>query len=502
MKRSLEKHMSHKLTFKQNLLSFRRTKIVATLGPASSSPETLDALIAAGVDVFRLNFSHGTHESHAETFKRIQEAIKRSGRHVAVLGDLCGPKIRVGHFADGPIELCEGKEITITVRKVAGTSELIPSEYEHLAKDVKAGDRILMADGTRELEVISVQDTEILCRVIRGGSLSDRKGINLPNIEISAPSFTPKDRDDAAFACELGVDYLALSFVRSAEDVLEVKRFIAEHGADIPVMSKIEKPEAIRNIDAILEASDAIMIARGDLGVEMPAEEIPLIQKELTRMCICANKPVIVATQMLESMITAGTPTRAEVTDVAWAAMAGADAVMLSGETSVGKYPVEAVKTMDRIVRMIEGYQANHDRFNSVVSHEHLADYENEMSDQILEGLSRSAAKMSRELNAKAIAVCAKTGLTTRMVSEERPNAPIIGMSTDPKICARMSLYWGVYPVLVNEDVIKAPWKFIAGILDKTGIYNKTEDAGRYVLLVTLRDYAMALTPSLKILVD
>ena len=494
--------MSQPLEFKKNLLSFRRTKIVVTQGPASSSPEVLDALIAAGVDVFRLNFSHGSHESHAESFRLIKEAIKRSGRNVAVLGDLCGPKIRVGHFENGPIELVEGKTITITVRKVPGNSNLIPSEYEHLAKDVKAGDRILMADGTRELRVESVDGTEILCTVIRGGSLSDRKGINLPNIEISAPSFTEKDRDDAAFACKLGVDYIAMSFVRTAEDVREVKRFIAEQGADIPVMSKIEKPEAIRNIEAILDASDAIMIARGDLGVEMPAEEIPLIQKELTHMCICANKPVVVATQMLESMISAGTPTRAEVTDVAWAAMAGADAVMLSGETSVGKYPVEAVKTMDRIVRMIEGYQANNDRFRSVVKHEHLADYENEMSDQILEGLSRSAAKMSRELNAKAIAVCAKTGLTARMVSEERPNAPIIGMSTDPRICARMSLYWGVLPVIVDEDVIKAPWKFVPGILANTGIYNKSDDAGRYVLLVTLRDYAMALTPSLKILVD
>ena len=475
---------------------------MATQGPATSTPEVLDAMIAAGVDVFRLNFSHGSHESHAESMRAIKEAIARSGRHVAVMGDLCGPKIRVGHFEKGSIELVEGSRVTITVRKVMGHDGLIPSEYEELAKDVKPGDRILMADGTRELRVVSVDDTEVLCDVVRGGVISDRKGINLPNVAISTPSFTAKDKDDAAFACELGVDYLAMSFVRSAKDVLELKAFLAERGADIPVMSKIEKPEAVHNIESIMEASDAIMVARGDLGVEMPAEEIPLIQKELTRMAIRANKPVVIATQMLESMIGAGTPTRAEVTDVAWAAMEGADAVMLSGETSVGKYPVEAVKTMDRIVRMIEGYQYHTDRFFSLVSHEHPADFEVSMDSQILEGLSRSATKMARELNAKAVAVCAKTGTTARMISAERPLSPIIAMGCNERICARMGLYWGVLPCLVDEQVIKSPWKFVPQILKDTGIYNDSTDLGRYVILVTLRDYAMALTPSLKILVD
>ena len=490
------------LNFEDKKLSFRRTKIVATQGPATSTPEVLDAMIAAGVDVFRLNFSHGSHESHAESMRAIKEAIARSGRHVAVMGDLCGPKIRVGHFEKGSIELVEGSRVTITVRKVMGHDGLIPSEYEELAKDVKPGDRILVADGTRELRVVSVDDTEVLCDVVRGGVISDRKGINLPNVAISTPSFTAKDKDDAAFACELGVDYLAMSFVRSAKDVLELKAFLAERGADIPVMSKIEKPEAVHNIESIMEASDAIMVARGDLGVEMPAEEIPLIQKELTRMAIRANKPVVIATQMLESMIGAGTPTRAEVTDVAWAAMEGADAVMLSGETSVGKYPVEAVKTMDRIVRMIEGYQYHTDRFFSLVSHEHPADFEVSMDSQILEGLSRSATKMARELNAKAVAVCAKTGTTARMISAERPLSPIIAMGCNERICARMGLYWGVLPCLVDEQVIKSPWTFVPQILKDTGIYNDSTDLGRYVILVTLRDYAMALTPSLKILVD
>lgn len=491
-----------KMRFNNQLLSFRRTKIVATQGPATSTPEVLDAMIAAGVDVFRLNFSHGTHESHAESYRRIREAIARSGRNVAILGDLCGPKIRVGHFENGSIEIAEGTQVTLTVRKVQGHEGLIPSEYEGLARDVKPGDSILMADGTRELRVDSVDGTEIVCTVVRGGVISDRKGINLPNVEISTPSFTEKDREDCILACKLGVDYIAISFVRTAEEVLEVKEFIRAQGVDIPVMSKIEKPEAIKNIEAIIEVSDAIMIARGDLGVEMPEEEIPLIQRELTRMAIDANKPVVVATQMLESMISSGMPTRAEVTDVAWAAMAGADAVMLSGETSVGKYPVEAVKMMNKIVRMIEGYQSHSDRFLSLVAHDHLADSESNMDSQILEGLTRSASKMARELNAKAIAVCAKTGTTARMISAERPPAPIIAMSTDRRICSRMGLYWGVLPVVVEEDVIKKPWNFVPDILKDTGIYDSPTDAGRYVLLVTLRDYAMALTPSLKILVD
>lgn len=494
------------MTFRDQLnflskLTMRRTKIIATLGPSTEDPAVLDALLAAGVDVFRMNFSHGTHDSHIASFTAVKEAIKRSGRHVAILGDLCGPKIRVGNFPDGPIELIDGTNVTITVRQVPGTATLIPSEYVDLAKDVSAGDTILLADGTRELRVLSVLDTEIECLVIRGGSLSNRKGLNLPNVNISSPSFTEKDREDAELAVKLGVDYLALSFVRQAKEVHELKEFLRERSADIPVMSKIEKPEALQNIDEIVEASDAIMIARGDLGVEMPCEEIPLIQKELTRLCILANKPVVVATQMLESMISAGTPTRAEVTDVAWAAMAGADAVMLSGETSVGKYPVKAVESMDRIVRIVEGYQSKTDRFTSLVSHDKTSDHESAMDSQIFEGLSRSAATMSRELNAKAIAVCAKTGTTCRMIAQERPHSPIMGMSTDPKICARMNLYWGVLPVLVHDDVIRAPWLYISKILDDTGIYIHTKPQ-RYVILVTLRGYDMVLTPSLKIIVD
>lgn len=494
------------MTFRKQLnflskLTMRRTKIIATLGPSTEDPATIEALLSAGVDVFRMNFSHGTHETHIASFAAVKEAIKKSGRHVAILGDLCGPKIRVGIFPDGPIQLIEGKTVTITVRDVPGTATLIPTEYAHLHRDVKAGDTILLADGVRELRVRSVKDTEIECLVIRGGSLSNRKGLNLPNVNISSPSFTEKDRKDAELAIRLGVDYLALSFVRQAAEIHELRDFLRERNADIPIMSKIEKPEALGNIDDIVEASDAIMIARGDLGVEMPCEEIPLIQKELTRLCILANKPVVVATQMLESMISSGTPTRAEVTDVAWAAMAGADAVMLSGETSIGKYPIQAVENMDRIVRIVEGYQSKSDRFTSLVSHDKTSDHESAMDSQIFEGLSRSAATMSRELNAKAIAVCAKTGTTCRMIAQERPHSPILGLSTDPRICARMNLYWGVLPILVHEDVIRSPWVYISKILEDTGLYTSRRTQ-QYVILVTLRGFDMALTPSLKIIVD
>lgn len=494
--------MGSRLDVSGDLLALRRTKIVATVGPASSEEATLLALIERGVDVFRMNFSHGTHEGHRATFAAIKAAIARSGRSVAVLGDLCGPKIRVGRFVKGSILLEEGSKVVITVRKVMGDNGLIACEYAHLASDVKAGDRLLLADGTRELRVDGIQETEIMCTVVRGGELSDRKGMNLPGVNVSEASFTAKDKDDAAFACELGVDYLALSFVRQARDVVELKEFLTQRGADIPVVAKIEKAEALDCIEEILHVSDAIMVARGDLGVEMPAQDVPLVQRELTRMAIESNKPVIIATQMLESMITSGFPTRAEVTDVAWAAMNGADAVMLSGETSVGKYPVETVAMMDKIVRVIEANQSKHDGFLSLVRHAELACSKGEQEMCLLEGLSRSATLIARELQARALAVCANTGTTCRMIAQERPSAPVIGMATRASICARMSLYWGVIPVLIEEEVVKAPWRFMSQILQRPGVKPLLDDDGRYVVLVTLRDSALALTPSIKVLVD
>src|SRR6185295_12888639 len=300
------------------------------VGPASSTVEALVGLIEAGVDVFRLNFSHGTHESHGKVFEAIRAASARAKKQVAVLGDLCGPKIRVGTFEGGGIDLAWGGEVVVTVREVEGKPGLIPSEYRALAADVVPGDRVLLDDGKMQLQVKAVEGTEIRCEVLAGGRLTDRKGMNLPGVRVSAPALTEKDKADAAFAVKLGVDYLALSFVRAPTDVADLKALLRDLRAETPVIAKIEKPEALDTIGGILEVADAIMVARGDLGVEMAEEEVPLIQ------------------QMLESMIESARPTRAEVTDVAAAALSRVDAVMLSAETASGKHPREAVATMDR----------------------------------------------------------------------------------------------------------------------------------------------------------
>ncbi|PIW02357.1 MAG: pyruvate kinase, partial [Deltaproteobacteria bacterium CG17_big_fil_post_rev_8_21_14_2_50_63_7] len=294
---------SPRFDFHRPALHTRRTKILATLGPASSTQARIAELIRAGVNVFRLNFSHGTHETHRQTYANIRAAAAECGEHIAILGDLCGPKIRAGHFEHDSIEIVEGQPVVVTVREVMGRDGLIPSEYKHLAKDVKAGDRILIDDGRKELRVERIEDdTEIHCRVVRGGTVSNRKGINLPRVNVSSPALTEKDREDAVLAAELGVDYIALSFVRQASDVEQLVDLLASLGKSIPIISKIEKPEALDHLEAILKVSRGIMVARGDLGVEMPAEEVPMIQRELTRLAIEHNRVVIVATQMLESM--------------------------------------------------------------------------------------------------------------------------------------------------------------------------------------------------------
>ena len=479
----------------------RRTKIVATVGPASDSPEVLEALIKAGVNVFRQNFSHGTHESHAALYANIRATADKLGEHVAILADLCGPKIRVGHFKDGAIELTEGQQVTVTVRDVEGEPGLIPSEYEALANDVKPSDRLLLDDGRRELRVVSVEGTEIRCEVVRGGRLSNRKGINLPGVEISAPSLTDKDRADAVFASELGVDFMALSFVRHQTDVYALKQLLQEHGRVIPIISKIEKPEALDHIEGILAASDGIMVARGDMGVEMAAEEVPLIQRELTQLAIEHNTAVIVATQMLESMIRNPTPTRAEVTDVAWAAMAGADAVMLSGETAAGDHPVDAVQTMDRVLRLVEGHQFHHDRFGGLIEHTTAATDEATADLQLSEALARGTAQLSRELSARAIAVCSYTGHTAHMISAERPAAPILALTANASTARRLAIYWGVRPDLATDAEMNDP---IQPTLTRVRRFEMTDpDAHQFVLLVTGgRNEQERLAPGIKILMS
>ncbi len=458
-------------------LKRRRTKIVATIGPASSSDEMVERLIVAGVDVFRLNFSHGTHATHAENIARIRKVAEKLGQNVAILGDLCGPKIRVGTFTGGGIELAHGAKVTVTTRDVEGHGDVVPSQYEHLAKDVTPGDRVLLDDGKLELRVVSTDGkTEVTCEVVHGGWLSNKKGMNLPGVAVSAPALTPKDKDDATFAANEGVDFLALSFVRSAGDVKLLRALLGALGKnDIPIVAKIEKPEAIAAIDEILEVVDAIMIARGDLGVEMPAEEVPLLQSELIRVSIERNRPVIVATQMLESMIENARPTRAEVTDVAAAALGRTDAVMLSAETAAGKNPVTAVATMDRILRLVEGYQYTHNQHGRV-----LEVKTGQNAQDPGEALSRATSLLSADLGVRAVVVPTRTGRTARLVSAERPAAPVVALTPDIAMCRRLALSWGLMPELVAPADLASPREVAVEMVRRLGL----AEPGQTVLLV------------------
>jgi pyruvate kinase len=466
-----------RVNLSQVALKRRRTKIVATLGPASSSDEMVERLVVAGVNVFRLNFSHGNHGTHGENIARIRKVAEKLGQNVAILGDLCGPKIRVGLFQGGGAELVAGTRLTVTTRDVEGSAELIPSQYAELAQDVKPGDRVLLDDGKLELRVIATDGkTEVTAEVIHGGWLSNKKGMNLPGVNVSAPALTQKDRLDAAFAAQQGVDFLALSFVRTAHDVADLRALLDGIGhRAIPIVAKIEKPEAIAAIDSILEAADGIMVARGDLGVEMPAEEVPLLQSELIRVAIERNKPVIVATQMLESMIESARPTRAEVTDVAWAAMARTDAVMLSAETAAGKNPVTCVATMDRILRLVEGYQyahGEHGHVSRLTTGQHAADPN--------EALSRATSLLSSDLGVRAIVVPTRSGRTARLVSAERPAAPVIALAEDPRLCRRLALSWGLIPELATPEALQDPRKAALDAVKHLGL----AENGHTVLLV------------------
>jgi len=333
----------------------RRAKIVCTLGPATDSPERCRALVEAGMDVARLNFSHGEHAEHGRRFREVRQAAQAAGRNVAVLADLQGPKIRLGRFAEGPVTWATGERVRITVEDIEGTHDRVSTTYKQLADDVRPGDKLLVDDGNVALIAVEVEDgTDVVCDVTEGGTVSNNKGLSLPGVDVSVPAMSEKDAEDLEFALRLGVDYIALSFVRHAEDVKLVHRVMDRVSIRRPVIAKIEKPEAVENLEAIVLAFDGVMVARGDLGVEMPLEQVPVVQKRAIEVCRDNAKPVIVATQMLESMINHSRPTRAEASDVANAVIDGADAVMLSGETSVGKYPVQAVATMSRIISSVE----------------------------------------------------------------------------------------------------------------------------------------------------
>ncbi|MBI2212259.1 MAG: pyruvate kinase [Acidobacteria bacterium] len=427
------------------LLKRRRTKIVATVGPASSGRDVLTSLIDAGVNVFRLNMSHGTHDGHRAAYDAIRTAAESRGTPIAILADLCGPKIRCGKFDGGSIALHKEQSVTVTTRDVLGRPGLIPSQYKELASDVKRGDRVLLDDGNLELRVDRVEDTEIECTVVAGGTLKDRKGINLPGVNVSAPSLTPKDREDAVFAIGLGVDYIALSFVRTAADVVELRTLLDAHSADVAIIAKIEKPEALANIDAILGAADGLMVARGDLGVELPAESVPITQTQLIDLGRAQGKPVIVATQMLESMITNARPTRAEVSDVATAVMQGTDAIMLSAETASGAFPVAAVETMARVARRAEAYLWSQGAFASITDHEATPP-----PVALPDAVARATAQLSRDLRVRAIFVVSRSGTTARFVAAARPAAPLVALSDNVRATRRMNLYWGVEPMHVD----------------------------------------------------
>lgn len=415
----------------------KKTKIVATLGPASSSRETIKAMMECGVNVFRINFSHADHKDVLERIQIIRELNVSLGFHVAILADLQGPKLRVGKMKEGTI-VKEGQEVSFTTERVSvGTAEAIYMNYKQFPKDVSAGERVLLDDGKLIFEVISTdKKTSVHARVVQGGPLKSNKGVNLPNTNISLPALTEKDIADAIFAIKQGVDWIALSFVRHKQDVKDLRKLIKEHGEyDIPIISKIEKPEALTNIKEIVKASNGLMVARGDLGVEVPAEEVPIVQKELVQQAKLARIPVIVATQMMESMIDGLTPTRAEVNDVANSVMDGADAVMLSGETSVGKYPVEVIETMRRIVVSVEN--------SSLIQVPQKAP-KNKNARFVTKSVCYHAATMADEIDAKAICTLTNSGYTAYQISAWRPSASILVFTSNPRILAQLNLLWGV----------------------------------------------------------
>ena len=456
-------------------LFYRRTKIVATIGPSSSSPHMLRTLIREGLNVARINFSHGEPEAHLKTIALIRKISRELGAGVAVLGDLCGPKVRVGSFLNGGAILKEKSLVRITTRKVMGTEKLFQSQYARLIRDVKVGEPVLLDDGNLELRVEKKYVDSLDARVIRGGLLKDHKGMNLPESVLSVPALTEKDKRDIDYCLKAQVDYIALSFVKRASDVTELRRILEKAESDIHIIAKIEMPEALRNIHDILRLSDGIMVARGDLGVELPAKKVPIIQNRLVQLANQYDKPVIVATQMLESMIEHSRPTRAEVTDVASACLSAADAVMLSAETAVGRYPAEAVSTMDDILRETEAYQ-----FFSLGGQ--FGKGSAKKKNQLHEALGKATAQLSRDLMVHSVFALTRSGTTARMISAQRPSAPILAMTRSARAAGKMALYWGVVPIMVDKQLSTDAYVAQAESLVKK---RKLAHPGDYLILLS-----------------
>ena len=416
----------------------RRTKIVCTIGPASRSPELIEELIREGMDVARLNFSHGNHTEHSLVIRHIREISRRLKKPVAILQDLAGPKIRTGLLRNGPVVLKEGQTFTLTTRKIPGNEKGTSLSHPLLLPEVRSGNTILLADGSLELRVEEVTSTDIKCRVISGGTLTSRQGVNLPDADLEIPLLSRKDQRDLLFGINHKVDFIGISFVRQAQDILQVRKTLRKKaGEGISLIAKIERRKAVSNIDKIIEVADGIMIARGDLGVEIPLEEVPLVQKAIIRKCNLAGKPVITATQMLESMVRNPRPTRAEVTDVANAIFDGTDALMLSEETALGKYPLKSIKIMNKIA----------------VQTEDSLDYEKILRERALsvkatvpDAVSNATCQIANDLKAAAILVFTLSGSTARLVARYRPGVPIIAGSPNQSTVRKLTLSWGVYP--------------------------------------------------------
>ncbi len=419
------------------------TKIIATLGPATRNIHIVKKLITAGVDVFRFNFSHGTHQEHQKAIRTVRKAASEVSSPVAIMQDLQGPRIRTGKLSGRKnIQLKEGAQITLRAGNFEGNEQLLAVNYDNLSLELHVNSRVLISDGMLELVVVKIDGNDILCNIVTGGTIGENKGINLPGTKLSVSAPTEKDIEDLRFGIEQGIDFVALSFVGASDDVNRLKAFLNKQGKNIPVISKIERSEALDNIDSIILVSDCVMVARGDLGIEIPTESVPIAQKEIIKKANSLAVPVITATQMLESMIKSPRPTRAEATDVANAILDGTDAVMLSGETSIGKHPVEAVAVMDRISKAAETLISKHNIIN--INHDELSENTRQIA------LAGAANQIAKDINAKAIVAFTMTGTTARFISQQRPSVPVYALTPNAETFRKMSLYRGIQPAVVK----------------------------------------------------
>lgn len=422
----------------------RKTKIICTLGPSTKDEQVLRDLMLNGMSVARINFSHGTHDEHRETIKKVKEIRRQLNLPVALLLDTKGPEIRIGDFENGRIQLKKGQTFVLTTNEVQGNENTVSITYKNLVNDISVGNTILIDDGLIGMEVLSVTETDIVCRVLNDGGISNHKGVNVPNVELSMPYISEKDYNDITFGIENEFDFIAASFTRTANDIVQIRKILRDHGCNnINIIAKIENMQGVENIDEIIRISDGIMVARGDMGVEIPLEEVPVIQKKIIKKAYNAGKQVITATQMLDSMMKNPRPTRAEATDVANAIYDGTSAIMLSGETAAGLYPIESLKTMDKIARRAEQDIDYTKRFR---------ERQGTQNTDITSAISHATCMTAMDLNAAAIITVTKSGRTARMISKYRPSCPIIGCSPDERVCRQMNLSWGVEPLLIAEE--------------------------------------------------